>query len=253
VSSSLSKTLEIRCAILAVFALAIAVGCVPPGKPSEADRPVMPSQIMGFEQLFSTNCAACHGADGKLGPAPPLNDPLFLTIVPDDVLLDVIRNGRDGTPMPAFLIENGGSLTQEQVQAIADGLKPHWKSDEQFGSPPQYLLPRGDDQQSSTGSAERGKAVFARACAGCHGPDGQGGEKKEGGAINLRGFLALISDQAIRRIIITGRPDLGMPTYAETKGRAADFKPLTSAEIDDLVALMAGWRTADMVVQSDGR
>ena len=36
-----------------------------------------------FALLYATNCAGCHGADGRLGPAPPLNDPLFLAIVPD--------------------------------------------------------------------------------------------------------------------------------------------------------------------------
>ena len=62
------------------------------------------------------------------------------------------------------------------------------------------------------------------------------------GAINDRAFLALISDQALRRIIITGRHDLGMPNYAQTDGRPDDFKPLTSEEIDELVALLASWR-----------
>ena len=33
------------------------------------------------------------------------------------------------------------------------------------------------------------------------------------GAINDPAFLALISDQALRRYAITGRPDLGMPAY----------------------------------------
>jgi len=81
--------------------------------------------------------------------------------------------------------------------------------------------------------------VFARACAGCHGRQGQGGEH---GAINEPAFLALISDRALRRIVITGRPDLGMPAYDGTDGRPDDFPPLTSAQIDDLVALLASWR-----------
>ena len=35
-----------------------------------------------FETLFKQNCSGCHGREGKLGPAPPLNDSLFLAIVP---------------------------------------------------------------------------------------------------------------------------------------------------------------------------
>jgi mono/diheme cytochrome c family protein len=57
---------------------------------------------MSFDWLYARHCSGCHGADGKLGPAPPLNDPLFLKIVPERVLLDVIRAGRPGTPMPSF-------------------------------------------------------------------------------------------------------------------------------------------------------
>jgi hypothetical protein len=33
-----------------------------------------------------------------------------------------------------------------------------------------------------------------------------------------------------------------MPAYDDTAGRPADFQPLTSAQIDDLVALLASWR-----------
>jgi cytochrome c oxidase cbb3-type subunit 3/ubiquinol-cytochrome c reductase cytochrome c subunit len=62
------------------------------------------------------------------------------------------------------------------------------------------------------------------------------------GAINDPDFLALISDQALRRLVITGRPDLGMPDYADPKGRPEGFKPLTSQEVTDVVALLAYWR-----------
>ncbi len=106
------------------------VGCDFPGKPDPADRPRTPSQITGFEVLFGANCAGCHGADGDLGPAPPLNDSLFLHIVSTEQLSQVIHNGRHGTPMPAFARAKGGTLTDQQIKILADGLPKHWKTDE---------------------------------------------------------------------------------------------------------------------------
>ena len=47
------------------------------------------------------------------------------------------------------------------------------------------------------------------------------------GALNDPDFLALLSDQALRRIAITGRSDLGMPGYSEPTGRPKGFTPLT--------------------------
>jgi mono/diheme cytochrome c family protein len=94
---------------------------------------------------------------------------------------------------------------------------------------------------------DAGARVFARACAGCHGPSGQGekdGRASRGGALNNPAFLALVSDQALRRLIITGRPDLGMPAYDGSDGRPPDFRALTPAQIDDLVALLKSWRQA---------
>jgi hypothetical protein len=89
--------------------------------------------------------------------------------------------------------------------------------------------------------------VFARACAGCHGKEGQGvdvdGNRRR--KIKDPAFLALISDQQLRRYVITGRPDLGMPPYDGTMGRPDDFKALTADEVDSLVALLSGWRLAE--------
>jgi mono/diheme cytochrome c family protein len=199
-----------------------------------------PDHVLNFEALYSRNCAGCHGSDGKLGPAPPLNDPIFLAIIPDEELLHVIADGRHGTPMPAFARDRGGPLSAAQVKALVEGLKPRWRAPEPSPDP---VLPysRAEDKAGDRG---RGSKVFARACAGCHGNRGQGGEYdgQPVGALNDPAFLALISDQALRRFAITGRPDLGMPHFAGTAGRPPDFKPLTSEEIEDLVAHLAYWR-----------
>lgn len=219
--------------LLLVFAL----GCDLSGKPDPKNRPEPEEQITNFDRLFSRHCAGCHGADGRLGPAPPLNDPIFLAIVPDDELRRTIAAGRRGTPMPAFAHRHGGPLADDQVQALAAGIKPRWKAEEPPGAEPPPYLANSDEQRDA--DPDRGRAVFARACAECHGDRGQGG--KVVGAIETPEFLELISDQALRRIIITGRPDLGMPSHS-SQDRDADFEPLSSREVSDLVALLAKWR-----------
>jgi cytochrome c oxidase cbb3-type subunit 3/ubiquinol-cytochrome c reductase cytochrome c subunit len=223
-------------------------GCDAPGKPKEADRPERADHVKNFDVLYGARCAGCHGADGKLGPAPSLNDRVFLAIVPDAELRQVISEGRavsaaQRSPMPAFARARGGPLTDEQVQVLSDGIKKRWGPAASGEPPPPYLSPAG----TKSANLDEGARVFARACAGCHGRDGQGGERGQRGerpvgAINEPAFLALFSDKALRRTVITGRPDLGMPAYNSTDGRTDDFRPLTSAQIDDLVALLASWR-----------
>ena len=107
-------------------------------------------------------CAGCHGADGKLGPAPPLNDKLFLALVPDDELKRVVSLGRPGTLMPPFAVDKGGQLTAEQILAIAQGIKPRWGVAEQ--APPQtppYRVERQEPAGADAGAA--GLKVFERA------------------------------------------------------------------------------------------
>jgi mono/diheme cytochrome c family protein len=227
---------------------ALASGCDLPGRPDPADRPVPADQVTDFSALYSIHCAGCHGADGKLGPAPPLNDPIFLAIVPDDELLRVIAEGRAVTPaqkspMPAFADDQGGPLTAAQVKALPKGIKKRWGATrpESEWLPP-YLAPAG----SHGANKDDGERVFSRACAPCHGSQGQGGDdgERQIGAINDQAFLALISDQALRRYVITGRTDLGMPPFDDDAGRPPELRPLALDEIDDLVALLAYWRTA---------
>jgi cytochrome c oxidase cbb3-type subunit 3 len=237
----LPRMTMLSCRWPAVMLACALTGCDFPGQPNPADRPVPDDQIVDFEPLFQRNCAGCHGAEGKLGPAPPLNDPIFLSIVPDAELMRVITAGRPGTPMAAFARENGGPLNEAQVKALATGLKARWKTSVQMKVPlPPYLAPARDVSDVSANGLEPGAKSFARACAECHGEHGRG--TVFAGAIHEPAFLGLISDQALRRIIITGRPDLGMPNFADNEARGADYQPLSSAEIDELVALLGAWR-----------
>lgn len=221
-----------------LFSLSFLAGCDWPGKPKDTDRPIPAEQVEDFGILYSTHCAGCHGADGKDGPAPPLNDSLFLAIIPDEELRRVTVEGRTGTPMTAFAKDRGGPLTEKQIDIVAKGIRQLWAApDKVAGHPPAYLL-----SSAKAGDKKKGLEVFARDCAMCHGERGQG--SKEAGAINDPAFLALVSDQALRRYIITGRPDFGMPNYADPK---RDDANLTSQEINDLVALLAYWRVGGSI------
>src|SRR5271155_3777505 len=112
---------------LVILSFVLLAGCDLPGRPNPADRPVPADEVMDFGVLYRQNCAGCHGSDGKLGPAPPLNDPLFRSIVPEETLKDIITRGRQKTLMPGFARESGGSLTEAQINVLIKEIKgiPH--------------------------------------------------------------------------------------------------------------------------------
>lgn len=222
------------CGLASLLALS---GCdrLPSGKPI---RPPPPSDEERFLSLYDDNCAACHGQGGKSGAAPPLNDGLFVEIVPDEVLQMTITYGREHTLMPAFGRAGGGDLTPHEVQTLVSGIRTYWgqKKPTFKALPPEYLA--GDEK----GKVKEGAAVFATACASCHGKDGQG--TVNAGAINDPALLLLLSDQVLRRIIITGRPDLpiAMPNFQDGNGRDQNFRPLTNDDVTNLTALLVSWR-----------
>ncbi|GIW83263.1 MAG: hypothetical protein KatS3mg105_5070 [Gemmatales bacterium] len=207
-------------------------GC---GKPDPAKRYVRPEQVMDFGRLFGKNCSGCHGMDGQLGPAPPLNDTLFQAIVTDEQLRDVIQRGRAGTLMPAFGRANGGPLTDEQIHLLVQGIREQWeRPDANLPKDlPAYQVSFDDPAGLAGANVAQGKRVFAEACAGCHGDSGSGGTA---GAIADRSLGRLLSDQLLRRIVITGRADLDMPNYALCGEQSPLKRPLTDNQIRDVCA-----------------
>jgi cytochrome c oxidase cbb3-type subunit 3 len=224
--------------IVALVLLALA-GCdAMPGRPRQSDRPVLPSEVTAFTALYGQHCAGCHGADGRLGAARPLNDPLYLALVPQERLRQIIAQGVPGTAMPAFAASAGGALTEAQIEALSNDMLRRW------GQPstvkglalPPYDATEAAAEGVSRGDPERGRAVYAVACAGCHGADGRGGG--QGGSVVDAAYLALVSDQALRTAVIAGRTDLGMPDW---RGNVPG-QPLTPQQIVDVVSWLASHR-----------
>jgi mono/diheme cytochrome c family protein len=160
-----------------------------------------------------------------------LADPVYLAIVDQGAMRKVIENGIHGTSMSAFAQSAGGMLTDKQIDAITSGIFSHWaRRGILDGSNPPSYAPR------NAGTAANGELVYATYCASCHGPGGQGGPK--GSAITNDSFLALVSDQELRTIVIVGRPELGAPDW---RGNVPG-KPMTDQEITDVVAWLASRR-----------
>src|SRR5947199_718037 len=143
-----------------------------PGKPNEAARWKRPTEVVDFNHLYAENCSGCHGADGRLGAARPLNDSLYLALVNDENLRQVIAQGVPRTTMPAFEQRQGGNLTDEQIKVLVQGIRSRWARSEQFKT---VTLPAyRTEQDSKSGDVSRGLGVYKSYCSQCHDADGRG-------------------------------------------------------------------------------
>lgn len=183
-------------------------------------------------QLFAEHCAVCHGEKGSGGVGTPLALPSFLESVDDDFLRTTIRQGRPGRVMPAF-----SRLSDAQLDALVGHIRG-WS-----GKP----APEFSDAPVK-GDTERGKAIFADHCAGCHGASGEGGHGTGvtfsrqrdlpiiAPALNNAGFLAAATDDMIRHTLVYGREGTPMTSML--------VAGLTERDIDDVVAYVRSFELA---------
>ena len=190
-----------------------------------------PNEVLDFGTLFSANCAGCHGENGRGGAAIALANPVYLALADDQSIRRVIANGVPGTAMSAFAESAGGLLTNQQIDVIARQIRSRWSKPGILDgvNPPSYTA-------KSPGDPQRGQAVYKIYCESCHGSGGRGGPK--GSDITNDSFLALITDQELRTLVITGRPELGAPDW---RGNVPG-KPMSDQEVTDVVAWLASRR-----------
>jgi cytochrome c oxidase cbb3-type subunit 3 len=201
------------------------------GAPRADSETIPPSQILEFSLLYGQNCAGCHGVEGKGGAAFALADPVYLAIADDTVIRGTTSRGVPGTAMPAFAQSAGGMLTDKQIDALVRGIRSWAKPDSFRG----VTLPRYAAQ--SAGDPQRGANAYGTYCSSCHGVDGHGGKAS---SIVAGSYLALVSDQQLRTIVIAGRPELGAPDWRSD----VEGKPMSEQEITDVVAWLAAKRAA---------
>jgi cytochrome c oxidase cbb3-type subunit III len=225
------STFRHLCLFTALAAI-LSSGCgAPHGQPSKDSEVLTPNEVLDFGTLYAENCAGCHGAEGRGGAAIALANPIYLAIADDASIRKVIASGVRGTAMPAFAQSAGGMLTDKQIDLINGEIRSRWSRQGILNGadPPSYAA-------KAIGDAQRGEAAYSTYCESCHGPGGNGGRK--GSAITNDSFLALVSDQGLRTIVITGRPELGAPDWrGNVPGR-----PMSDQEVTDVVAWLASRR-----------
>ncbi len=218
--------------VLVALAAILVSGCgTPHGQPTKDSEVLAPNEVLEFGTLYAENCAGCHGASGRGGAAIALANPVYLAIADDAAIRKVIAKGVRGTAMPALAVSAGGMLTDGQIDVITKGIRSRWSRQGVLdpATAPSYA-------PKSAGDAQRGEVAYKTYCESCHGPGGRGGPK--GSAITDDSFLALVSDQGLRTIVITGRPELGAPDW---RGNVLG-KPMSDQEVTDAVAWLASQR-----------
>jgi cytochrome c oxidase cbb3-type subunit 3 len=226
------KRIKIPSTLAALLGLVMLAACSTTlDEPRTDPEPIAPNQVLDFNTLYAQNCAGCHGARGRGGASIALANPVYLAIVDETVLRNVIANGVHGTSMPAFAQRAGGILTEEQINAITSGIFAHWGHKQVLdgANPPSYAA-------KVAGNVDHGQVAFGTYCASCHGSEGGGTSK--GSAITNDSFLGLVSDQGLRTIVIIGRPELGAPDWRDN----ARGKPMADQEVTDVVAWLASRR-----------
>lgn len=195
------------------------------GPPNDQEELMRPENVASFDRLYKQNCSACHGENGSGGPALDLANPRYQALVDDSSLKRWIASGMPGTQMPAFGESAGGFLTPQQVDVLVAGMRMRWnRKDHSATDMPPY-------SSTAAGNVEHGQDIFRVSCSSCH----EQGQQK----ITDASYLALVSDQSLRTIVIAGRPDLGHPDWKQVR----PGQPLTDQDVSDVIGYLRTLRS----------
>lgn len=179
-------------------------------------------------RLYEENCRVCHGENGtgRVGATLSKNWP---SIRPDLAVENTIRNGVEGSVMPAWSTGNGGPLTDDEINSLVlyilswetGGLELMTPMPSPTSRPPITPVPEVE------GNPNNGAVLYDQNCAMCHGMEGEG---RIGATLDMA-WPSIRPDLTVENIIRNGVEGSVMPAWSVDNGG-----PLADEQIDDVVA-----------------
>jgi len=194
-------------------------------------------RIKAGGELFQTNCAECHGADGegaeiKNQPGEftlPINSDDFLLTHKADTISQIISFGQPGSGMQAFGLAHGGQMTDQEIRAITAFIQA-W-----------YIPPETESQAQGTaqdlakianpGFAKDVQPILNKSCSNCH-------SRRLKGNYSIEDYNKVMTSGAHAPVIVAG--DAANSTLAkmlhgiktDAGGQMPPTRPLQQAQID---------------------
>ncbi len=180
--------------------------------------------------VYAEFCQACHGPQGER----IASGPAFAAIAYDaETVPDVIADGRDsdegdGVAMPGY----SRVLSDEQIGDVLAYMAT-WDSGETPALPEPNIHADIARAPNYFGDPQAGAEVYAKFCAGCHGPDGNG---RRGSAFPELDFEA----HNVRLRVAQGVESVYMPGFGAEAGG-----PLSEQQLTDLETYLVSWQLAE--------
>ncbi len=219
--------------------------------------PAPDSALLRGAQVFSVQCAGCHGPAGEGALGPGLHPSSLLSESASADILTLLRAGRPSRGMPAFsgrlsqgelddlvvllkaLQAGGSSVLQDSLarlrQTTTTVAPPATTSTTGPTSTTSTTVPSSGSTTTTTPGPDPalialGQKVYGNNCVGCHGVDGSGGI---GSKLKPNTFISGGTEAAVREVIEKGRAGTAMPNWG---GR------LSADEITAVVVLLRSWQ-----------
>ncbi len=186
------------------------------------------------QQLYSQNCAVCHGEFGEGGPNPsragdiifPISTAEYLKTRDDSTIRSITAQGQPNYGMSPFGSAFGGPLDDEDIDAIVAFIRS-WEANPPVELPPEIVV----DVDVEENVVLDTKEVYDQLCAQCHGLNGEGGL---GPSFQDRQFQATRTDTQLFNAINLGHEATSMIGWGDV---------LSVDQIQEMIELIRQFRT----------